>query len=288
MSTLPAPPASAVRTATRWTAVGGFVLFALLPVYWLLVLSLYPPRAASNVGLLPPADPTLLSYQWTVFGTVFLRFLANSLVVATLTTLVVLCFAIPIAYALARLDFPGKSLVALAVLLVSFFPPVATFLPLFRLFTGQVAILGVHSPSVFNTPVPMVFSIGGLRLPLATFVLAAYFRAIPEDLEAAARIAGCTRLGALWRVVLPLSRPALAAAAILTFISTYNEFFFSFLMNDSQPEHWATVVYGLRELREFAPALAAAGSILALVPVFVVVLAAGDHLEAGAMEGALR
>lgn len=282
------PQAAAVRRATRWTATAAFVLFALFPIYWLLVLSLYPPRGAYGVGVLPPADPTLASYQFTVAGSAFLRFLANSLVVASLTTIFVLVAAIPAAYAFARLDFRGKPVVALTILVVSFFPPVATFLPLFRLFTGQVSVLGVTSPFLFNTPLPMVFSIGGLRFPLAVFVLAAYFQAIPEDLEAAARIEGCTRFGALRRVILPLSMPAVAAAAILTFVSTYNEFFFSFLMNDSQPAHWATVIYGLREMREFAPALAAAGSVLALIPVFVVVLVAGEHLEAGAMKGALR
>jgi multiple sugar transport system permease protein len=108
-----------------------------------------------------------------------------------------------------------------------------------------------------------------------------FFAQIPDELEAAARVEGATRLGALRRVVLPLARPGVAAAGVLTFVQVYNEFFFSYLMTDGDPRHWAPLAPFVYGLRYSEATLGAAAAVLGLAPVALVLLVANDSLVEG-------
>lgn len=262
----------------------------LLPLYWLLVLSVTPPDATYRMGIVPPAVGAE-NYLAVVYGIPFLRYVFNSFVVAVTTTTLVVIVAALAGYAFGRLRFPGRRPLLVATLAVAFFPPITFLLPLFRLFTGGVGVtlpgtaIRLTSPNLFNTVAGVVFPLSALTMPLAIYVLMTFFAQIPDRMEDLARVEGATRLGALARVIAPLSAPGVATAAILTFVQAYNEFLFSFLMNDGRAENWAPIVWGIVNLKEAQFTYGAAASVLGLLPVTVVVLLGNDRIVEGLSTG---
>jgi multiple sugar transport system permease protein len=130
-------------------------------------------------------------------------------------------------------------------------------------------------------------------MPLSIFILTTFYGQIPDGLEDAARIEGTTRLGALFRVIIPLSAPGVATAGVLTFIAVYNEFFFSFLMNNGQPENWAPLLAGILQLQRAGQFEAtfnamAAASIVGVLPVAILVVIAQERIVSGLTAGALK
>jgi multiple sugar transport system permease protein len=266
-----------------------FLATTLFPFYFLLVLGITP----DNAGPLSLAfwnTPTDFGVFLDVFERIdFLRYMINSLALALSTTAIVLILASLAGYVFGRLDFPGKAPIMLLVLAISYFPPAAFFVPLYRLFTGNV----ISGLSLYNTPGAMILPFSSLFMPLSIFILTTFYGQIPDGLEDAARVEGTTRLGALFRVIIPLSAPGVATAGVLTFISVYNEFFFSQLMNNGQPENWAPIVGGLLQLQragqfEVTYGVMAAGSIIAVVPVAILVVVAQERIVSGLTAGALK
>ncbi|QZP37429.1 carbohydrate ABC transporter permease [Halobaculum magnesiiphilum] len=266
-------------------ATGFFLLFALFPLYWLLVVSVTPTGTSPA---LVPAAATPANYL-AVAAAEFLRYVFNSLVIAGSTTVVVVVVAALAGYAFGRLEFPGKRVLLLITLCVAYFPPVAFVIPLFRLLSGALSwsAFGVTlaSPDLFNTPAGPGVPLTGLTMPLAIFVLTTFFDRIPDTLEDAARVEGTTRLGALVRVIVPLSRPGIATAAVLTFLQVYTEFFFSLLMTNGDPGDWAPIVPPLRGLAPADASFAAAAAVTALLPVILLLALADDHIVAGLTTG---
>jgi len=277
-----------------WVTIVFFLVVMLFPFYWLLVLALTPNRLIIDMGIVPRGFNVGAFVQ--IFEVVpFHMYVFNSFVLALATTIIVLLVGSLAGYVFGRLEFPGRQPLMLIILAVSYFPPAAFLLPLFQLFTGNVAVslfgTTIRSPELFNTPGAMVLPFSSLFLPLAIFILATFFRQIPDGLEDAARVEGATRIGALFRVIVPLSAPGVATAGILTFIAVYNEFFFSFIMNDGSWENWAPLVWGiLRYQGEFSQFynLMAAASIVGVLPVVVIVVVAQEKIVSGLTAGALK
>ncbi|MFC4551246.1 MULTISPECIES: carbohydrate ABC transporter permease [Halorussus] len=267
-----------------------FLFTTLFPFYWLLVLALTPNAAISNMGLLPKG------FNPEAFITVFQRvpfhlYMFNSFVLGIATTAIVLVLASLAGYVFGRLEFPGKGPLMLAILAVSYFPPAAFIIPLFRLFTGNVTVFGISSPNLFNTPFAMILPFSALFMPLSIFILSTFYGQIPDGLEDAARIEGTTRLGALFRVIVPLSAPGVATAGVLTFISVYNEFFFSFLMTDGTADNWAPLVWGILSYQgQYSELynLMAAASIIGVLPIAILVVVAQEKIVSGLTQGALK
>jgi multiple sugar transport system permease protein len=256
-----------------------FLFVALFPIYWLLVLAVTPTGAVYQMGVLP-RGVTLANFAAVLDPFArrsFLRYVLNSLVIASATTAVVLAVGSLAGYAFGRFDFPGRRPLLAVVLAISYFPPVTFLVPLFRLFVGSVTVLGFRPPTLYNTAGAIALPLSAFSLPLTIFILTAFYGQIPNRLEDAARIEGSTRLGAFVRVILPLSLPGVGAAGTFTFLFVYNEYLYSSLMNDAQVHHWATIVPALRGLQG-APSVAAAASLVALVPAVVVLLLASEGL----------
>jgi len=269
-----------------------FLLTSLFPFYWLLMVALTPEGQLQDVVLTPNGfNPgaflevfEVIPFHWYVF---------NSFVIATASTIVVLVIASLAGYAFGRLEFPGKTPLLLLVLVVSFFPPAAFFIPLNDLFNTQFAALQpiTGDGSLYNTPGAMVVPLSAIFMPLAIFILTTFYSQIPDGLEDAARVEGTTRLGALFRVIIPLSAPGVATAGVLTFIAVYNEFFFSFLMTDGQVENWAPILEGILGYQgqyEVLYNLMAAASIIGVIPVAILVIVAQEKIVSGLTAGALK
>jgi len=265
-----------------------FLFTTLFPFYWLLVLALTPENRLYQANLLPAGfTPETFIRVFEVIP--FHRYMFNSIFLALMTTAIVLLLASLAGYVFGRLDFPGKSIMMLLILAISYFPPAAFFLPLWRLFNGQI----VPGIELYNSPGAMILPFSALFMPLSIFVLTTFYGQIPDGLEDAARVEGTTRLGALFRVIMPLSAPGVATAGVLTFIAVYNEFFFSFLMNNGQPGNWAPIVGGLLQLQragqfEATFSVMAAGSIIAVLPVAILVVIAQEKIVSGMTAGALK
>ncbi|WP_277553461.1 carbohydrate ABC transporter permease [Halobaculum limi] len=275
----------AVYRLLFFVAIGFFLVFAVFPFYWLLVVAVTPDGVAPE---LVPEAVTATNFL-AVAGSGFLRYVFNSLVIATGTTVAVVAIASLAGYVFGRLEFPGKRVLLLVTLCVAYFPPVAFVIPLFRLLSGalSVSVFGrtLTSPELYNTPAGPGIPLTGLTMPLAIFVLTTFFAQIPDTLEDAARVEGTTRVGALVRVILPLSRPGVATAAVLTFLQVYNEFFFSLLLTNGDPQNWAPIVPPLRGLAVANASFAAAAAMTALVPVVLLLALADDHIVAGLTAG---
>jgi multiple sugar transport system permease protein len=264
----------------------------LFPFYWLFVLALTPNNLIANMGLVPKG------YNVSVFAEVFRElplhlYIINSVVIAVMVTVVVVALGSLAGYAFGRYEFRGKLPMMLIILVISYFPPAAFLLPLFRLLTGSMAIFGIQSPDFYNTPIGVAFPLSALTLPFAIFVLTTFYSQIPDGLEDAARIEGTTRLGALYRVIMPLSLPGLTTVGVLTFITVYNEFFFSFLMTDGKAENWSPLVWGISSIifeQQFTTPynLLAAASIIGVLPIAILVLFAQEKIVSGLTAGALK
>ncbi|WP_129113313.1 carbohydrate ABC transporter permease [Halegenticoccus tardaugens] len=271
-----------------------FGVTTLFPLYWLLVIALTPQNLIYQMPFWPRGFNPESFIQ--VFQQVpFHFYMFNSFVLATVTTIIVLLIASLAGYVFGRLTFPGRGPLMLIVLAISYFPPAAFFLPLYQLFAGQellsVGGFAFEFPRLLNTPSALILPFSALFLPLAIFILTTFYAQIPDGLEDAARVEGTTRLGALFRVIVPLSAPGVATAAVLTFIGVYNEFFFSYLMVDGEYQSWAPMLWGLIKYQTQYRTLynlMAAASIIGVLPVAILVIVAQEKIVSGLTAGALK
>ena len=279
--------------ATFYIATFFFLITTLFPFYWLLMVALTPRGNLRDVGVLTPGGFNPGAFV-DIFTTVpFHRYIFNSFLIAVVATVIVLFVASLAGYVFGRLRFRAKNALLLGVLVTSFFPPAAFFVPLNRLFNRNIEILRplMQDGSLYNTPYAIFIPLSALYLPLSIFILMTVYSQIPDGLEDAARVEGTTRLGALFRIIVPLSAPGVATAGVLTFITVYNEYFFSSLMTDGRPENWAPMLEGiLRFQGEFEVLfnLMAAASIVAVLPVAILVIVAQEKIVSGLTAGAVK
>jgi len=191
------------------------VVYCLAPFYWMVVSALRRPSDQFSNSLLPiPLSFENIKAAFSS-GNGFARGLLNSVIVAGLTTIITLVIGISAAYALARLDFRGKGLALALIIATSMFPGIAVVVPILQLFTDIGWI---------NTYQAMIIPSLSFGLPLAIWLLTAFFKQMPFELEEAAQIDGCTPAQAFRKVILPLASPGVFTTAILVFISAWNEF----------------------------------------------------------------
>jgi multiple sugar transport system permease protein len=257
------------------------ILNGTFPILWILLTSL---KTESELTRRPitwlPADPTLANYVRAFTDQPLWLYVANSFVVAILATALSILVAALAAYAIARLDVPGRNLILAALVAVSTFPLITLMVPLFQIMRG----LGI-----LNTYLALILPYAVLNLPVCTLVLVSFFESIPRDLENAAMIDGCSRLGALWRIVIPLSAPGVFTAAILAFVNAWDEFLLALSFLSSQEKR--TVAVGITLYQgEFAfpwPLISAA-LIVALVPIAVLIVAFQERVVSGLTQGGLK
>lgn len=213
------------RTRTRGrglsVAAGGVLLFGVLfPLYWGVRTSLSSRLDASVL----PSRPTLANYAYVFSSGDFANTVINSLIVAVGAVVIALPFAIPAAYALARLDFRGKQLGSL-VLVLPLLPAVAVLVPL---------IVYARAVGLYNTLYPVILGAAVFSLPFAIWMLRGFVLAVPRSLEDAAQVDGCGRFTALVRVVLPLIAPGLVTAAVFVFVTAWNNYLLAVAFTTSQ------------------------------------------------------
>ncbi len=213
---------SGTRRWLRWvgnTLLALMLVWTLVPFYWMIATSLKKDKEIYGFeATLIPHQPTLMNYGRLFAKTPFLKYLRNSTIIAVSTTVASLVFGTLGAYALARLRFPGRKVIARGLVFTYLVPPALLFIPLFAVMS-TLRLIDTHQGLILTY---LSFSV-----PFCTWLLMGYFRSVPLELEEAALVDGCTRLGSLVRVILPMSLPALAVVAFFAFTQSWNEFLYA-------------------------------------------------------------
>jgi len=213
---------SGTRRFLKWVGNGLLVVmlvWTLVPFYWMIVTSLKKDREIYGFeATLIPRQPTLSNYARLFDKTPFLKYLRNSTIIAVATTVTSLVFGCLGAYALARLRFRGRALIARGLVFTYLIPPALLFIPLFAVMS-TLRLIDTHQG--------LVLAYLSFSVPFSTWLLMGYFRSVPIELEEAALVDGCSRLGSLVRIILPMSLPALAVVAFFSFTQSWNEFLYA-------------------------------------------------------------
>jgi trehalose/maltose transport system permease protein len=273
--------AGARRTAV-WAVIDTLVVvYALLPVVWILSLSLKSTSTVKD-GRLIPSSVTLENYRGIFRGDLFTSALINSIGIALIATAIAVLLGAMAAYAIARLNFPGKRLLIGSALLSSMFPAISLVTPLFEI---------ERAVGLFDTWPGLILPYIAFALPLAIYTLSAFFREIPWDLEKAAKMDGATPGQAFRRVIVPLAAPGLVTAAILVFIFAWNDLLLALSLTATNAAITAPVAIanfpGSSQFEEPTGSIAA-GAIVITVPIIVFVLIFQRRIVAGLTSGAVK
>jgi multiple sugar transport system permease protein len=263
------------------------LIITIFPFYYMGLLSLRPlDRVLQDPGALwvPPSEVDLGSYGSVVAppsagGQGFLIFIVNSALVAFGTVALTLLIALPGAYAVSRLKFFGRRQISVLFLAVYLFPPILLAVPLFVFFT-RIGLRG--------TLVGLLIVYVSQVVAVSIYMLRNYFDTVPVSLEEAAAIDGCSRLGVMWRISLPLAMPAIIANALFIFMIAWNEFLFALLFLIEERDRW-TVSLGLSQLAgsiEIPTTVLMAGSVIVTIPIIVLFFASERLLTEGLTAGA--
>jgi len=257
-------------------AINGF-----FPAVWILFTSL---KTESELMRLPitiwPHAPTLANYSRVFTDQPIGLFLWNSLAVAVISTALCVTVSALAAYALVRLRIPGRGLVLSAIIAVSMFPLISLMVPLFQV---------MRELGWLNTWWALIFPYAVLSLPVCTLVLTAFFQDIPADLENAAMIDGCSRMGALWKIVVPLAAPGVFTAAILAFVNAWDEFLLALTLSSRVTSRTLPVGITLYQ-GEFAfpwPIISAA-LVVAIVPICILIAVFQERVVGGLTAGGMK
>jgi multiple sugar transport system permease protein len=269
----------------KWTlAIIVVVFFALLPVVWIFMVSLKTPATVSD-GAFIPKDVTLDNYTTLFeggFDSPLLRPLINSIGIALIATVIAVTLASFTAYAIARLDFPGKGLILGGALAIAMFPQISVVGPLFDL---------SRTLHLYDTWLGLIIPYLTFALPLAIYILVAFFREIPWELEQAAQVDGASPWQAFTKVILPLAAPGTFTAAILVFIFAWNDFIFAITLTSSDRSRTvpAAIAFFQGDSQFTAPTgNIAAAAVLVTIPIIIFVLIFQRRIVAGLTAGAVK
>jgi multiple sugar transport system permease protein len=258
------------------------VIYCLAPFYWMVVSALRRPSEQFENSVIPTTWSLQNIRDAFAPGNGFARGLLNSLIVAGSVTVLTLVIGLVAAYTLARLEFRGKNIVLGIIITTSMFPGISLVIPLLKLFIDIKWI---------NTYQAMIVPSLSFALPLAVWVLTAFFRQMPRELEQAAMVDGCTPAQAFRKIILPLAAPGVFTTAIITFIAAWNEFMIALAMVNKKEYQTANVI-----IQQFTGAFGRdqpfgsimAAGVIVTVPLVIAVLIFQRRIVAGLTAGGVK
>ena len=270
----------------RILRIGGLIFFILIvafPFYWMIVSSfksleellLEPANLWIDIGKI-----SFRAYRDVLFQHGFIRYLLNSAYVSILTVVFSVLLATLGGYAVTRFDFRGKGFMSSTILLIYMFPAIVLVVPLYVIFSKMAMRDSINA---------LILVYMAQTLPVSLYMLRNYFLTLPPEMEYAGLTDGCSRLGVIWRIVVPMTAPALASVALYTFMIAWNEFLFVFLFLDT-PEKF-TLSRGLVQLSEsvhLSKQLVMAASVISTIPILVLFLLFERYLVRGLTAGAIK
>lgn len=272
-------PAQVFNKVLVYAAVFLAMLLSLAPILYLLITSFKPPELTFA---LPPVwifTPTLKNYYDVVGTGDFFKYFLNSVLVALITTFIAVVLGAFAAYGFARFRFRGQFWLRMSVLVPQMLPPITIIVPLYVLFNGL---------KLTDTITALVISYLTFTIPLSTWLMIGFFEDVPLDLEESAMIDGCSRLQAIFRVVLPIVTPGLAATAILAFMYCWNEFLYAVILTGRDARTLPVTITSFMTNKAILWGRITASGSLVLIPVLIFALLAQRYLIRGLSKGAVK
>jgi multiple sugar transport system permease protein len=270
------------KQVSGWsTAILIIVVASLVPVAWIVFLSLKTPATATDGSFIPHAW-TLSNYSDIFKAGIFTSALRNSIGIGLISTALAVVIASAAAYAIARLDFPGKQILLAIVLGVALFPQISLVGPLYNLWR-QIGL--------YDTWPGLIIPYMTFALPLSIFVLSSFFREIPWELEQAAQVDGATPFQAFRKIIVPLAMPGIVTTFIIVFIICWNDFVFAIsLTSTTAAETVPAAISSFPGVSQFSVPYGdiAAAAVVVTVPVMLLVLVFQRRIVAGLTAGAVK
>ncbi|MEL6580384.1 MAG: carbohydrate ABC transporter permease [Cyanobacteria bacterium J06621_12] len=266
-----------------WLGILAIMVFFLAPILWQIVTSV---KLNEDISAIPnvylPRTLTLEHYSQLFSRRPFLRYVLNSALVASISTILCLLLGAPAAYALTRINLPGEKLILTGILIITLFPYVLLFLGLLEI----VKLVGLG-----NNYLALIIPYTAINLPLTILVMRSFFQQLPQDLEDAAKIDGYKTWGMLFNILLPMTLPALATTGILTFIFAWNEYIFALTFITEEAKKTipvATAQLGGASLFDIPYGPIAAATVLGTLPLVILVLVFQRQIVQGLTAGAVK
>jgi multiple sugar transport system permease protein len=257
-----------------------FILAWMFPILWSFLNSL---KTDKDVLAYPPKvlfTPTLEAYRDVLFGSAsILPNLVSSFIISIGTTVITMLLAVPAAYALARLRFPGKRFAGFYVLATQMLPPVGIIIPYFLILRGIGWI---------DTYQGIILIYLSFSLPFAIWLLVSYFEDIPFEMEEAAYLDGASRLRTLWRIIIPQVRGGISVTVVFVFLNAWNEFLFAVVLSGNTVRPVTVAMYNFISVEQTLWTKLAAVSVLAMLPVILLGIFAQKHIVKGLTVGAVK
>ncbi|MCP4383490.1 MAG: carbohydrate ABC transporter permease [Hyphomicrobiales bacterium] len=275
-----AKPSLPRRLITTDLPVILIIAFALGPYAWMFLTSVTTDQMLGAEGVaLSPIDWVIDNYRRLLGRTTFLENLGHSLIVASGTVLVGLVLSVTAAYAFSRFRFPGRRFLLLQFLVINMFPIVLLILPLFVMMR-RIGLLDTHAA--------LIIANATIAIPFSVWMLTSYMNAIPTELDEAAMTDGCSRLGALARVVLPLCWPGIVATGIYIFITAWNEYLYALTLGGRNVRTMTVALQTLIGEYQIEWGLLTAGGVVGALPVTILFLIVQRRLISGLTAGAVK
>ena len=274
--------AATAKQRVGWGSANALIIvLALIPLLWIVSLSFKDPATITSATFWPKRW-TFENYRGIFRTSEFTRALVNSIGIALISTFIAVVFASMAAYAVARLDFPGKSALIGMSLLIAMFPAISLVTPLFNI---------ERTLHLFNSWPGLIIPYITFGLPLAIYTLSAFFREIPWELEKAAKMDGATPFQAFTKVIAPLAAPGMFTTAILVFILCWNDFLFAISLTSTTRARTVPAAIGFfsGSSQFTAPTGSiAAAAVVITIPIIVFVLFFQRRIVAGLTSGAVK
>lgn len=271
-------------TALWWILTVVIGVWCLFPLFSIFATSFKTPADLANGKLLPTQWSTVNYEEIFVGGSreLFLTALRNSIGITVIATIIAVILATLCAYAIARLDFPGKRLVLTVSLMVSMFPVISLVTPLFNMW---------RTLGLYDTWIGLIIPYLSLTLPISIWTLAAFFRQIPWELDQAAQVDGATPLEAFRKVIVPLAAPGVFTTAIIAFFIAWNDFVFGISLTSTETARTVPAALafftGASQFESPTGAISAA-AIIVTIPIVILVLSFQRQIVAGLTNGAVK
>jgi multiple sugar transport system permease protein len=256
------------------------LIIAMAPFVWMILTSLTPTAVLSATGVsLTPAGWSFDNYTRLFAQTSFLGNMLDSLIIAVGTVVIGLIVSVTAAYAFSRFRFIGRKLLMLQFLLINMFPVVLLILPLFIM---------MRKAGILDTHIGLILANSTVAIPFAVWMLTSYISAIPKSLDEAAMMDGCSRLAALWRVVLPLTMPGIVSTGIYIFITAWNEYLYALTLGGRNVRPVTVAIQTLIGEYQIEWGLLAAGAVVGALPATALFLLVQRRLIGGLTQGAVK
>ncbi len=270
-----------VKTTGWYFFVGALVVIFFFPVVWIFLTSIKTP---GEIYAWPPVffpkHPTIKNYWSVFFDSNLSRYILNSIIVSSLSTISIVVFSAFAGYGIARIKFKGATFFLIFFLSMSMFPQLA-IVPSIFIYFRKVGLI--------NNYLGIVIAYTGLFLPMGVWIMSTYFRTIPNDIEDSARIDGCNATRILWQIIVPLSIPGVVATGLIVFIFTWNEFIMALVLLSKNLLRTATVGIALYPGEYAFPwELISTATFLAILPLIILTFFFQRRIIGGLVAGAIK